>query len=269
MKAFFAGVDVGSACAKAIVVDGGGRSVGWSVIPTGLDLAGAGSLTLRKACHEAGIELGDLSAIVSTGYGRDEVAGTKRTRSEILCLAKGAFAHCRRAMTVVDIGGQDSKVVFLNERGERTDYRMNRKCAAGTGSFLEIVSMRLGISLDQLGPLAENTGESAPLSSFCSVFASTEVLDLLRRGFSLEAIARGVYRSVAQRVTEMGAKGSYLALAGGVVAHHPVLVDLIREMTGAEVAVLPHPQHVGAFGAAVLAREGGRASIEGEAIVEE
>ena len=257
MKAFFAGVDVGSACTKAVVMDGGGTPVGRSVLPTGLDLASAGALALQRACREAGIEPGDLSSIVSTGYGRDEVAGTERTRSEILCLAKGAFAHFRRAMTVADIGGQDSKLVFLNERGERTDYRMNRKCAAGTGSFLDIVSMRLGVSLDQLGPLAEKTAEAAPLSSFCSVFASTEVLDLLRRGFGLDAIARGVYRSVAERVADLGPKGSCLALAGGVVAYHPVLVGLIREVTGIEVAVLPHPQHVGAFGAAVLASESG------------
>ncbi len=257
MSTYFAGVDVGSACCKAVVVDAAGRAVGRAVLPTGLDLGGAGSAALQEACRAAGLGTADLAATISTGYGRDDVGESERTRSEILCLAKGAFTLAGGACTVVDIGGQDSKIVFLDEKGRRTDYRMNRKCAAGTGSFLEIVGIRLGASPDQLGALAARTTECAPLSSFCSVFAATEVLDLLRRGFSLEAIARGVYRSVAQRVVDMGPGPGTLALAGGVVEHHPVLVEVLREMTKDEVTVLPHPQHVGALGAAVLALESG------------
>ena len=263
MSGHFAGVDVGSAWAKAVVVDGEGHAVGRALAPSGLDLKRAGALVLQRACEEAAVDPQGLAGVVSTGYGRDGVEQSGRTRSEILCLAKGAFAQMARAMTLVDIGGQDSKVIFLDEKGTRTDYRMNRKCAAGTGSFLEIVALRLGMPLDQLGPLAERTSECAPLSSFCSVFAATEVLDLLGKGYSLESIARGVYRSVAQRVVEMGLHGDFVGLAGGVVAHHPVLAQMVKEMTTAQVQVLPDPQHTGALGAALLAREGagGRAFV--------
>lgn len=256
MTAFFAGVDVGSSYAKAVVLDASGQVRGKALCPTGLDLKGAGMQALSRACAEAGIPAEALSRTVSTGYGRDVVAGSDKTRSEIFCLARGAFASLGRAMTVVDIGGQDSKIIYLDEKGRRTDYRMNRKCAAGTGAFLEIVALRMGVPLYELGALAEKTKEAAPLSSFCSVFAATEVLDLLRKGYCVEAIARGVYRSVAQRVVDMGPRGPLVAMAGGVVAHHPVLVEILREVTGLEVEVLPEPQLVGALGAAHLAREG-------------
>jgi predicted CoA-substrate-specific enzyme activase len=258
MRGFFAGVDAGSSWAKAVVVDETGRVMGRAVLPTGLDLRAAGDAVLESACSEAGVRPEALSATVSTGYGRDDVAQSDRTRSEILCLAKGAYSIAPRAMAVVDIGGQDSKIVFLDEAGNRADYKMNRKCAAGTGSFLEIVAMRLGTPLDQLAPLAQRTAECAPLSSFCSVFAATEVLDLLRKGYTLEAIARGVYRSVAQRVVDMGLGAGPVALAGGVVEHHPVLAQVLREVTGMQVEILEHPQHVGALGAAILASEGAR-----------
>jgi len=254
-KGCYAGVDVGSAYTKVAVIDDGAKALAYSVQPTGLDMAGAGSKALAEACGEAGLEVEELKGLVSTGYGRDDVAESEWTRSEILCLAKGAFALMGCAMTVVDIGGQDSKIVFLDGQGARTDYRMNRKCAAGTGAFLEIIAMRLGVQLDELDKRARQTDECAPLGSFCSVFAATEVLDLLRHGYGLEAIARGVYRSVAQRVIDMGAKGPLLAMAGGVVEHHPVLVDIVREMTQCEVVELSHPQHVVALGAAVLAME--------------
>ncbi len=253
MTRYFAGVDVGSVYAKAVVVDDAGAALAWTLLPTGLDMAGTGAMALDRACAQAGVPREGLAGILSTGYGRDDVSASGGTRSEILCLATGAFAHRPTAMTLVDIGGQDSKVVYLDDQGRRTDYRMNRKCAAGTGSFLEIICLRMGVSVADLCALAQKTRECAPLSSFCSVFAATEVLDLLRHGHSVEAIARGAYRSVAQRVREMGPRGERLFLSGGVAAHHPVLPELIAEVTGTPTEVLPHPQHVGALGAALLA----------------
>lgn len=257
--AVFAGVDVGSTWAKAVVLNGTGAPRGWGLAPTGLDLGGAGTRALEAACREADLDPAEVGGIVSTGYGRDDVPGHELTRSEIMCLARGAFALSPRAMTVVDIGGQDSKVVILDAAGKRQDYRLNRKCAAGTGSFIEMVCLRLGIPVENLNALAAQTEEVAPLSSFCSVFAGTEVLDLLRKGFGGPAIARGVYKSVAQRVADIGPKGDWLAMSGGVVAHHPLLVDAVRDLLRVQVEVLPNPQHVSALGAALLAREGGTA----------
>jgi predicted CoA-substrate-specific enzyme activase len=254
VSAFFAGVDVGSVYAKAVVVDGGGVPLARAILPTGLDLAGTGAAALARACADAGVAQESLCGTLGTGYGRDDVSASHGTRSEVLCLATGAFALRPQAMTLVDIGGQDSKAVFLDGEGRRTDYRMNRRCAAGTGSFLEIICLRMGVPLADLCAMAERTRECAPLGSFCSVFAATEVLDLLRRGHTAEAIARGAYRSVAQRVAEMGLGGERLFLSGGVAAHHPVLAGLVEEVTGIPTETLPDPQHVGAFGAALLAR---------------
>ncbi len=251
----FAGVDVGSTWAKAVVVDHGDAPLGCGLEPTGLDLAGAGIRALQAACDQAGVHVSAVSRMVSTGYGRDDVPGHGHTRSEIMCLARGAFGCNPRPMTVVDIGGQDSKVVVLDETGRRVDYRLNRKCAAGTGAFIEMVCLRLGLPVADLNDLASRATEAAPLSSFCSVFAATEVLDLLRKGFGGPEIARGVYRSVAQRVADIGPKGTLLALSGGVVAHHALLVEAVRELLHVEVQVLPHTQHISALGAAILARE--------------
>ncbi len=249
----FAGVDVGSSYTKAVLADEDGKPLAFSLLSTGLDMRGAGSLALREVCKKADVLVEDLKGIVSTGYGRDDVSESEWTRSEILCLAKGAYALIGKAMTVVDIGSQDSKVVFLDAEGNRTDYRMNRRCAAGTGAFLEIVASRLGVPSQELCRLAQETEEWAPLGSFCSVFAATEVLDLLRKGYDLKAIARGVYRSVVQRVVDMGARGPILALAGGVVEHNPVLVKIAGEMIECEVVILPHAQHTVALGAAIMA----------------
>lgn len=252
----YAGVDVGSTWAKAVVVGHGDAPLGLGLEPTGLDLAGAGIRALQAACAEAGVRMTDVSRMASTGYGRDDVPGHGLTRSEIMCLARGAHALLPRAMTVVDIGGQDSKVVILDEAGRRVDYRLNRKCAAGTGAFIEMVCLRLGLPVADLNALAAKADRAAPLSSFCSVFAATEVLDLLRKGFGGPEIARGVYQSVAQRVADIGARGTLLALSGGVVAHHALLVDAVRSLLHVEVQVLPHTQHISALGAALLAREG-------------
>jgi predicted CoA-substrate-specific enzyme activase len=173
--------------------------------------------------------------------------------TEIACHGKGAFFHFRRRMTVVDIGAQDSKVIHLDGDGRRTSFKMNRKCAAGTGSFLEEIALRLALPVSDLNGLAERSTQEVTLGSFCTVFTATEILEKIRAGEKVEDIVKGAFRSVVKRIIEMDTVDGALVMTGGVVAHNPLLVRLVEEAFGTPVLVPPDPQFVGAFGAALFA----------------
>jgi len=158
---------------------------------------------LAEALSSAGASRGEIARSVSTGYGRDNVAWASDTMTEIACHGKGAFHHFRRAMTVVDIGAQDSKVIHLQADGRRTSFKMNRKCAAGTGAFLEEIAHRLDIPIGDLNGLAERAAKEVTLGSFCTVFTATEILERIRAGEKVEAIIKGAFRSVVKRILEM------------------------------------------------------------------
>lgn len=161
----------------------------------------------------------------------------------------------KRAMTLVDIGGQDNKVIKLDDKGHRIDFKMNRKCAAGTGTFIEEIANRISVPLEELDGMARRTQKKIKIGSFCTVFASTEVLSHIRAGVSADELVRGVFESVVDRVMEMIPVADPLALCGGVVQYFPVIADIFRERISGEVIVLPHPQLTGAFGAALFARQ--------------
>jgi predicted CoA-substrate-specific enzyme activase len=161
------------------------------------------------------------------------------------------------SMTIIDIGGQDNKVIKLDDRGRRIEFKMNRKCAAGTGAFLEEMSMRLDIPLEDLNALAENAQDMVELGSYCTVFSATEVLEKIRQGKKVPDIVKGLFFSVIKRVLEMDALTATVVLTGGVVAHNPYLVKMIRNITGKEVLTPEFPQLTGAVGAALFAMEDG------------
>jgi predicted CoA-substrate-specific enzyme activase len=160
------------------------------------------------------------------------------------------------AVTVIDLGGQDSKVIRLGLDGRRLAHRMNRKCAAGTGSFLEEIALRLGTDIGQLDALAGTATEDLELGSFCTVFAGTEMLSLIRAGKRAGDLARAAYRSLIKRVIEMDVLQGTVVVTGGVFGHHPTMVKLLEHQLGRSVILPPHPQEMGAFGAALAAREG-------------
>ncbi len=265
---FFAGIDVGASTAKAVIIDGGGRDVGHDVRPSGMDFAESGLGALHAALELAGLRLHELSRIVATGYGRDNVPVAHDTRTEIACHGKGAYHHHPHAMTVVDIGGQDNKVIRLSEDGRRLGFRMNRKCAAGTGAFLEEIAARLAVPLDELNDLAlrADAADTGPLSSFCTVFASTEVLSRIRAGDDKPTLARSIFTSVVARVTETTLFEGDVMATGGVAAHNPAFLRILEQVVGRPIIVPPHPQLVGALGAALVARDeqarGGQRSQE-------
>ena len=252
----FAGVDVGASTAKAVVIAGDGTLLGGDVRASGMDFTESGEGALAAAAATAGLDPARIDRIVATGYGRDNQPAAHETRTEITCHGRGAFFHHPHAMVVIDVGGQDNKIIRLAEDGRRLGFRMNRKCAAGTGAFLEEISARLDVDLDELNRLAAGAGGGEPLNSFCTVFASTEVLSRIRAGADRSAPARSIFASVVARVVETAPLEGDVMVTGGVAAHNPAFVEILREALGRPVIVPPSPQLVGALGAALIARDG-------------
>jgi predicted CoA-substrate-specific enzyme activase len=164
---------------------------------------------------------------------------------------------------VVDIGGQDNKVITIGADGRREHFKMNRKCAAGTGAFLEEIALRLGLPPSELERLAGGAGEAVRLSSFCTVFAKTEILSHLARGVPVTEIVRGAFHSVVARIVEMDPLEGEVVMTGGVVAHNPTVAAILAERIGRPVAIAPDPQFVGALGAALVACRNARQSDGG------
>lgn len=255
-KRLYAGIDVGASATKVALIDAEAALVGRAIVPSGVEFAEAAEAALGAALDGAKAERGDVVRAVSTGYGRKNVPSAAFAKTEIACHARGAHHHFPSAITVVDIGGQDNKIIKLDAAGNRLDFKMNRKCAAGTGAFLEEMAKRLGVRLEEMELLARRSTERVEIGSFCTVFSATEVLSLVRRGAKVEDLALGVFRSVVKRVTEMDQLAGRIVATGGVVAHNPAIVALLAEATGADVVTPPHPQLAGAFGAALFARDG-------------
>jgi predicted CoA-substrate-specific enzyme activase len=250
---YYCGVDIGASALKLVIIDEEGRTLGRAVRRSGVDYAKTANLALETALSQAGITERQICGSMSTGYGRGNVPWTEGTMTEIACHGKGAFHHFRRPITVVDIGGQDNKLIQLDGQGRRVDFKMNRKCAAGTGAFLEEIALRMDLSVGQLNELAERSDKEVTLGSFCTVFTATEILEKIRAGERVEDIVRGAFRSVVKRIMEMGTVQGDLVMTGGGVAHNPLLVTLARESLGRDILVPPEPQCVGAFGAALFA----------------
>jgi predicted CoA-substrate-specific enzyme activase len=224
---------------------------------SGIDFAATAAACLDAALEMAGATRSDIANAVSTGYGRANVAFvTEESRTEIGCLARGCHHLFPEALTIIDIGGQDNKIIKLDAHGRRSSFKMNRKCAAGTGAFLEEMALRLDISLEEMDALARHSTEMVKLGSYCTVFSATEVLESIRHGRKVSDIVKGLFHSVIKRVLEMDALTERVVMTGGVVAHNPYLVAMTEEMLGRPVLTPEQPQLAGAMGAALYAREG-------------
>jgi predicted CoA-substrate-specific enzyme activase len=250
---YFCGVDIGASTAKLVIIDERRRVLARSLRPSGVNYAESAERCFADALSTAGLARDQLRSLLSTGYGRDNVPWAKERMTEIACHGKGAYFHFHRMMTVIDIGAQDSKVIHLDAKGRRTGFKMNRKCAAGTGAFLEEIAHRLDLPISNLNGLAERSKKEVTLGSFCTVFTATEILEKIRAGEKVEDIVKGAFRSVVKRIMEMDTIDGALVMTGGVVAHNPFLVKLVEEAFGKQVLVPPNPQYTGALGAALFA----------------
>lgn len=253
----FAGVDVGASCTKVAILDGEKKLLGYAVRKSGTDFAQAADSCLRSALEVAGARREDVVRCVSTGYGRRNVAFSQETKTEIGCQARGCYHYYPMAMIIIDIGGQDNKIIKLDAEGRRLSFKMNRKCAAGTGAFLEEMSLRLDIPLEEMDSLARAAENMVELGSYCTVFSATEVLEKIRQGERVSDIVKGLFFSVIKRIVEMDSLMERVVMTGGVVAYNPYLVEMVKEIAGGEILVPESPQLTGAVGAALFAiREG-------------
>ncbi|WP_319408919.1 acyl-CoA dehydratase activase [uncultured Desulfosarcina sp.] len=251
----FAGADVGASRTKVAVIDADGYMLGYCVDRSGTDFSATADRCLTEALAMADIKKDRIARTISTGYGRKNVSYAQDYRTEISCHGKGCFHYFPFAITIIDIGGQDNKIIKLDENGKRTSFKMNRKCAAGTGAFLEEMSPRLDIPLTEMNGLAAASTNMVKLGSFCTVFSATEVLENIRRGKRVEDIVKGLFFSVISRIREMDAFTEKVVMTGGVVAHNPYLVEMTQELISRPILVPDLPQFTGALGAALYARE--------------
>lgn len=242
------GLDIGSSYIKAVRLGPDRAIASRQAQRTGYDFSAAVTSLL------AGLEAGALPLGV-TGYGRNQWPGLVK-KTEISSLAKAALFMDVCDGTVVDIGGQDSKVLKIRN-GRLAEHALNRPCAAGTGSYLEFIAQRMGMETDKMNGIASAEKDFHPLNSFCTVFAGTEILDCIKKKVPMPRLIRGLYAAIVERVRGIGSLESPVFLAGGVIAHHPVLADVFKAILGPriDVTVLPDPQFLVAWGAALYARE--------------
>ena len=253
-KPIHVGTDVGAARTKVAILDAAKKLIGWAVKKSGTNFAATAQTCLELALEQAGARESDIAGSVSTGYGRNNVAFAEDSKTEIGCHAKGCFYYFPYSITIIDIGGQDNKIIKLDDKGLRTNFKMNRKCAAGTGAFLEEMAMRLDVSLGDMDDLARRSEDMVKLGSFCTVFSATEVLENIRQGVKLPDIVKGVFFSMAKRVLEMDSLTDKVVMTGGVVAHNSYLVKMTEEIIGRSILVPEYPQFTGAIGAALYGR---------------
>lgn len=250
------GIDVGSCTTKAVIVNDEPRIVGSHVLYSGTDFQAASQSAWFEALKQAGIKPDQVLQVVSTGYGRKSVPFASRNITEITCHGRGVLHYYPGPVTVIDIGGQDNKIIKLGAQGRRVSFKMNRKCAAGTGAFLEEMALRLRLPIEDLNGLAASADGEVLLGSYCTVFSATEVLEKIKDGHPVNRLVRGLFHSVVKRVLEMDTLTDTVVLTGGVIEHNPFLADIFKEETSANVVIPPHPQIVGALGAALYALDG-------------
>lgn len=260
----FAGLDMGASRTKVAIIDRHGKLLSHAVKKSGIDFAATAGFCLDQALEQVGAARSDILAAVATGYGRNNVAFiTRLCKTEIGCHARGCHFIFPEALTIIDIGGQDNKIIKVDATGQRDSFKMNRKCAAGTGAFLEEMSSRLDIPLEDMNNLAGQATAAIKLGSYCTVFSATEVLENIRYGRPVADIIKGIFYSMIKRVLEMDSLTGKVVLSGGVVAHNPYLIEMVEEMIGRPVFLPEFPQLTGAHGAALYARAGITGTIPG------
>ena len=253
--AYAAGVDVGSTQTKAVIIDESKAIVGRSLIDTGSNVVMAAEKAYRAAVRDARLMEEEIEYVVGTGYGRYQVTFGNTQVTEISCHGRGAVHMFPRTRTVVDMGGQDTKAIRVNEKGDIIDFCMNDKCAAGTGRFLGAASMALDIPLEDLGPTALRSEKPVRISTTCTVFAESEVLSWLGKAKKIEDILWGVHQSIASRsiglLRRVGIEEE-VTFTGGV-AKNIGMIKALNEGLGLDVNVSEDSHYMGALGASLFA----------------
>jgi (R)-2-hydroxyacyl-CoA dehydratese activating ATPase len=251
-----AGIDIGSITAKAAVLNDG-KILGTRVLFTGYNAKQAGRMVLDELIREIDMSMDAINAVVSTGYGRNSVDFADKAITEITCHGTGAHFIDPEIRFIVDVGGQDSKVIRIDETGRVLDFAMNDKCAAGTGRFLEVMARALEVDLDAFGPLSLQADAASKISSICTVFAESEVISLISKGETRENIIAGIHDAAASRISAMARRVGIVppVMMTGGVAKNIGAVQALENRLETPIRVSPHAQVNGAIGAAILARK--------------
>ena len=255
----YAGLDVGSTTGKVVLLNEKEEILGWSVVKSSHGPQATADSAMKKAKEMAGIAEEEKPVyMVATGYGRLNVVGVDEDISEISCHARGAVHVNPAVQTIVDIGGQDCKVISVNKKGRVVDFQMNDKCSAGTGRFFEVMTRVLDCSFEELSAEALKSTNPRQISKQCSVFAESEVISLVNNNVPLCDISAGIHDSIARRILGMIFKIGLepeVGLTGGC-AQNPALVAALEKLLKVKLAKFDvNPQIMGALGAALYAKE--------------
>lgn len=250
----FLGIDIGSVSANAVVINKNKEILGYSVLPSGYDHHKTAAEIVKDVCKKSKIKEDAIQRIVGTGYGRKNIPGAAKTVTEITCHAIGVHHLYRRAKMVIDIGGQDSKVIWISENGFADHFVMNDKCSAGTGRFLEVMANIMKMDLEEFSLSGYEARKAYPISSTCTVFAESEVISAVAMGIERAEIAAGIFESITKRIAamaEIDANMDGIILTGGVAKNIGVVKYMKKRLPGIEIPA--QPQIMGALGAALLA----------------
>ncbi len=254
---YYVGIDSGSTSTDVAILDRDRHIVAQVILPTGAGAAAGAERALEQALAQAGLKPSDISATVTTGYGRAAIQRGDKSITEITCHAKGAHFLDPEVRTIIDIGGQDSKVIRVDEQGNVINFVMNDKCAAGTGRFLELMARTLELSMDEMSTAGLSWKEEITISSMCTVFAESEVVSLVAQNKSRADIIHGLNESVASKTCalcrRLGGEPVYM-MTGGVSKNQGV-AQAIQRRLGAELRISQQAQLNGALGAALFAME--------------
>lgn len=247
------GIDIGSTATKSVMLNDKKEILAYDVVLTGGNNVNSAELTLSNLLTKTNMERKDISKIVATGYGRENVNADKAI-SEITCHAKGMFFINPNIRTILDIGGQDSKAISIDEEGNVINFLMNDKCAAGCGRFLEIIARTLNVKMEEMSSLSEQATGLVRITSMCSVFAETEVVSLVASGCPVPNILKGIHNSIAERtISLMLSVGivDEVGMSGGVAKNKEVIRALEKNLNK-KISVPDEPQIIGALGAAYI-----------------
>lgn len=256
-KGYVAGIDSGSTSTDVVILDKEKQIVTGIILPTGAGAAIGAERALEEALKDAGLNREDIDALVTTGYGRSAIQAGDKSITEITCHAKGAHHLDPTVRTVIDIGGQDSKVIRIDETGAVVNFVMNDKCAAGTGRFLEMMARTMEMSLEELSLTGLEYREDITISSMCTVFAESEVVSLIAQNKAVDDIVHGLNKAVAAKTAALakrvGGEEKYMMTGG--VSRNKGLVKTLEEKLGASLVISDKAQLCGALGAALFAAE--------------
>lgn len=248
------GIDIGSITAKAVILDVNTKAIVGSVImPTGYNSKETSNKLVSTLLTKVDLKMDDIAYTVSTGYSRKNVDFSTHQVTEITCQAKGIFFLFPDARTIIDIGGQDSKAIKVDAKGNMVDFEMNDKCSAGTGRFLEVMAKSLEVPLEVMA--SQSSSDYVPISSTCTVFAESEVVSRIAEGADRNSIIGGIHHSIASKILSLVGRIDIepkIVVTGGV-AKNSAVVDAISEKIGYDVFVPEIPQLTGALGAALIA----------------